>query len=308
LTSSTFISSGNLIADRRFEWARDRQSKGDLEGAADLLMQVIELVPAYAAAWFALAETREKLGDRAGAIAAFEKARAADPADRHGATLHLSRLGMADIGLMPAGYIKTLFDGYAPTFDAALTDGLKYNAPERLFRAVAAARAWGRMRFGSLLDLGCGTGLSGLPFRPHSDWMIGVDLSSAMLAVARAKGLYDRLIENEMLAFLASEAELKARYHLVLAADVFMYCGDLGAALHGIAGILDPNGLVAFSVETHDGQGTVLGDNLRYAHASSFVDRAIDRSGLTRVSLEFASTRTEKGVPVPGLIVVARRV
>ena len=66
-----------------------------------------------------------------------------------------------------------------------------------------------------------------LPFRPVSDWMVGVDLSPAMLAQARAKGLYDRLVEAEVLRFLADEAALKARYHLILAGDVFVYLDDL---------------------------------------------------------------------------------
>ena len=79
------LSSGNLIADRRFEWARDCQAKGDLTGAAGLLVQALELAPGYASAWFALGELREKLGDRAGAIAAFEHAKAADPSDHHAA-------------------------------------------------------------------------------------------------------------------------------------------------------------------------------------------------------------------------------
>ena len=32
-------------------------------------------------------------------------------------------------------------------------------------------------RFGTMLDLGCGTGLAGAAFRPHVDWLAGVDLS-----------------------------------------------------------------------------------------------------------------------------------
>ena len=79
MNSPISFSSGDVIADRRFEWARDREAKGDLTGAADLLLQALELAPAYASAWFVLGELRQKLGDRAGAIVAFEKAKAADP-------------------------------------------------------------------------------------------------------------------------------------------------------------------------------------------------------------------------------------
>ena len=299
------LSSGNLIADRRFEWARDLQAKGDLAGAAGLLAQALELAPDYASAWFALGEVREKLGDRDGAVTAYETARAADPQDRHGAGLHLIRLGAQPSAAMPEGYVRALFDGYAPAFDQALTEGLHYRAPELLFSALQTALAGARMKFGSLLDLGCGTGLAALPFRPFSDWMVGVDLSPAMLAQARSKGLYDRLIEGEVLAFLAGEVKIVARYHLILAADVFMYLEDLAPVLKAAAQVLAPKGLLAFSVETHDGDGVILRETLRYAHGSAHVRAALAAAGLKAVSLDSASTRTEKGVPVPGLIVVA---
>ncbi len=299
------LSSGNLIADRRFEWARDREAKGDLSGAADLLMQALELAPGYASAWFALGELRERLGDRTGAIAAFENANAADPSDHHGATVHLMRLGACATAAMPEGYVRALFDGYAPGFDEALTEGLGYRAPELLFRTVQAAHAGARMKFGSLLDLGCGTGLAALPFRPFSDWMVGVDLSAAMLAQARGKGLYDRLIEAEVQRFLAGEAKIGAHYHLVLAADVFMYFDELGPVLEAVALVVAPAGRLAFSVETHDGDGILLRETLRYAHSEAHVQQAVTAAGLKPVSLDYASTRTEKGVPVPGLIVLA---
>jgi predicted TPR repeat methyltransferase len=300
------LSSGNLIADRRFEWARDLAAKGDLAGAADLLTQALELAPGYASAWFALGELREKFGDRDGAIAAFEKARTADRQDRHGATLHLIRLGAVPASAMPTGYVRALFDGYALAFDQALTQGLGYRAPELLLRAVQAARAGERVKFGSVLDLGCGTGLAGVAFRPHCDWLVGVDLSPAMLVQARAKGLYDRLIEGEVLDFLGQEAAAKANYHLVLAADVFTYLDDLAPVLKAAAAALAPSGSVAFSVETHAGDGVTLRETLRYAHGATHVRAALAAAGLTLVSLDPAATRTEKGEPVPGLIVVAR--
>jgi predicted TPR repeat methyltransferase len=305
MTYPVFLSSGDVIADRRFEWARDREAKGDLAGAADLLMQALELTPAFASAWFVLGELRQKLGDRPGAIAAFEKARAVDPQDRLGAGLHLMHLGARPAAGMPEGYVRALFEGYAPRFDRALTERLNYRAPELLFRAVEAAHAGARMKFGSVLDLGCGTGLASLPFRPFSDWMVGVDLSPAMLSQARSKGLYDRLIEGEVLAFLAGEAKLNARYHLVLAADVFTYFDDLAPLLKRVAHVLASPGQLAFSAETHEGDGALLRETLRYAHGEAHVQAALVAAGLKPISLDFASTRTEKGVPVPGMIVVA---
>ena len=215
------------------------------------------------------------------------------------------RLGARATAAMPEGYVRALFDGYASGFDKALTEGLGYSAPELLFGAVQAAHAGARMKFGSVLDLGCGTGLAALPFRPFSDWMVGVDLSAAMLAQARGKGLYDRLIEAEVQHYLTEEAKIGARYHLVLAADVFMYFDDLGPVLKAAAQVLAPVGQLAFSVETHDGDGVLLRETLRYAHGEAHVQRAVAAAGLKPVSLASASTRTEKGVPVPGLIVLA---
>ena len=296
-----FLSSGDVIADRRFEWARDLASKGDLTAAADLLAQTLELAPGYAAAWFALGEVRERLDDRDGAVAAFRKAADADPQDRHGAKLHLIRLAAAPVAAMPESYVRTLFDGYAPKFDQALTQGLSYRAPELLLRAVQASGT--PIAFTAALDLGCGTGLGGAAFKPFCDNLTGVDLSPAMLAQARAKNIYARLEEGDVVVFLHAET---ARYDLVLAADVYMYLDDLRPVLRAVAKVLKPNAVVAFSVETHDGGGVMLRDTLRYAHGAAHVRNALTVAGFNLISLDSAATRTEKGVPVPGLIVVAK--
>ena len=125
-----FLSSGDLMADRRFEFARDLQLKGDLPAAADLLLQAIELAPNFTTAWFMLGNIREQLGERDVAIAAFRNAHAADADDRHGAGLRLMRLGAAPVAAMTQGYVQTLFDQYAPRFESALVDGLDYRGPE----------------------------------------------------------------------------------------------------------------------------------------------------------------------------------
>ena len=85
-----FVSSGDLVADRRYQWALDYLKRGDAEAAADILVQVVETAPGFATAWFALASIREAMGNRAGAVAAFAAARDADREDYHGARLHLA--------------------------------------------------------------------------------------------------------------------------------------------------------------------------------------------------------------------------
>lgn len=295
-----FLTSGDVIVDRRFEWARDLEAKGDLAAAADLLAQTVEISPGYAAAWFLLGDLREKQGETGGAVRAFEQAKSIDPEDRHGASLRLTRLGAAQAA-MSAGYVRTLFDGYALTFDAALRAGLGYRAPELMLDAVRAARP--DMSFGAALDLGCGTGLGGAAFRPFCRSLTGVDLSPAMVAQARGKSVYDRLVEGEAVAFLCSEMN---RYDLILAADVLIYIHDIAELFVQGARVLAPGGLIAVSAETHDGEGTILRDTLRYAQSPTHLREALERAGLHLVSLDSAPARSENGVPVPGLVGVAR--
>ena len=298
-----FLTSGDVIIDRRFEWARDLEAKGDLAGAADLLAQTVELSPGYAAAWFLLGHLREKQGETSNAILAFTQAKVIDPEDRHGASLRLTRLGAARAA-MSEGYVRTLFDGYALTFDTALRTGLGYKAPELMLRAVEAAAP--AMKFGAALDLGCGTGLGGAAFRPYCARLTGVDLSPAMVAQARNKTIYDRLVEGEVVAFLDAEAAARSDYDLIIAADLFGYLDDLFPALAAMARVLVPGGLIVFSAETHNGDGVILRDTLRYAHSQPYVRDALAAAGLRLVSLDSAPARSEKGEPVPGLVGVAR--
>ena len=178
-----FLSSGDLVADRRFDFARDLQLKGDLVAAADLLVQATELAPGFASAWFTLGEIREQLGERDAAISAFRKARETDPDDRHGASLHLMRLGAERLSAMPQAYVRALFDQYAPKFEAALVDDLGYRGPALLFKAVLAARHAVRKPafFKRAIDIGCGTGLAAAAFARNVDHFIGLDLSPRMI-------------------------------------------------------------------------------------------------------------------------------
>jgi predicted TPR repeat methyltransferase len=308
-TGPLFASSGDLVADRRYQWALDLAARGELAGAADILVQTVALAPAFAAAWAALGALRDQLGDRSGAIAAFAAARDSDPEDFHGARLQLARLGTGDATpRMTDAYVRRLFDQYAARYDTALTERLAYRAPELLRGAVSNVMATsGRsMHFGSALDLGCGTGLCGAAFRAHADWLAGIDLSPAMIAQAAAKGFYDRLVAGELERFLADEAANAAKYHLVLAGDVFVYLNDLAPALAAIARVIAPGGIVAFTVERNPGPGVKLRPTLRYAHAEAYLRKTLGAAGLGVAHRAETSVRSEKGVPVDGLVVVAQ--
>jgi predicted TPR repeat methyltransferase len=308
-TGPLFVSSGDLIADRRYKWALDHVAQGDLSGAADILAQTVELAPRFATAWFALGAIRDQIGDRDGAIAAFEHARDADSADYHGARLQLARLGAGETTpAMTETYVRRLFDQYAGRYDTALTERLNYRGPTLLRDAVETVMgaAGRRLRFGSMLDLGCGTGLGGATFRPYVDWLVGVDLSPAMIAQATTKGLYDRLVNAGLADFLTDEAGDKGNYHLVLAADVFVYVNDLAPIVAGIARVLAADGLFAFTIETHAGDGVKLLPTLRYAHGEDYVRGVLGNAGLMPAHLAKAAVRSEKGVPVSSLVVVAQ--
>jgi predicted TPR repeat methyltransferase len=307
MPASLFLSSGNLLADRRFDFGRDLQLRGDLAAAADLMAQAAELEPGFASAWFALGDLREQMGQRDDAIAAYVRARDADPDDRHGAKLRLMRLGVENLSTMPPGYVRALFDQYAPRFDKTLVQDLDYRGPEVLLKAVLTARHAAKLpaHFKRAIDLGCGTGLAAREFASLVDEFVGIDLSPGMIERARATGLYARLDVNDMLQGLRAEDEASA--NLVMAADAFVYVPELEALLRQTARVLTSPGLLAFTVETHPGAGFILGQGLRYAHSADYLRAAVVEAGLTLCAITAASTRTEAGEDVPGLVVTASK-
>lgn len=121
--------------------------------------------------------------------------------------------------------------------------------------------------------------------------LVGVDLSPAMAKQAEAKGVYDTLVVGDILDYLrAIAAEGDDFASLVVAADVFVYLGDLLPVLTAAAAILQPGcGLLAFTVEDCAGSTT--------AGASNATAAGSGRAG----RLRYPCTRLDErsGVPVP---------
>ena len=301
------MSSGDMNADRRFDYARDLQVQGNLVAAEDLFVQATDLAPGFATAWFTLGEVREQLGDLPGAIIAFGHARDTDAGDRNGAGLRLMRLGATRLTMMPATYVTALFDQYAPKFETALVETLGYRGPAALFQAVLSVCAANEraMRFRRGIDLGCGTGLAGAAFAACTAEMIGIDLSPRMIERARAGGFYAELEVAEIIDGLQRRADASA--DLILAADVLIYLHDLAPVLAEVVRVLAPGGLFAFTAESHGGAGVTLGAGLRYAYSEDYVRTSLAAAGLTLSLLDPVSARNEGHVPVPGMVGVAIR-
>lgn len=309
MPTSVNASSGDLLADRRYEYARELAARGDFGAAAELLAHALERAPSFGPAWFALGEARESLGDMNGAVEAFARARGLDTEDRSGAALRLARLGHGDpLAAMQPGYVRAVFDEYAPRFDEALTQDLAYAGPQLLRAAVleACAALGRRAAFDCAIDLGCGTGLAGAAMSAEIGFLCGVDLSPRMAALARARGCYADVQTSDMLAYLREQTTGSA--DLVLAADSLVYLADLRPIFAETGRVLKAGGLFALTVETHEGEGVVLGPALRYAHAAQYVGEMLRGAGLTPVVFREASTRTEAGVPVLGLVIVANSI
>jgi predicted TPR repeat methyltransferase len=197
---------------------------------------------------------------------------------------------------MPAeGYVEQLFDGMAANFDQQLRN-LGYQTPEALARAVLPLLR--RDRPARVLDLGCGTGLLGAALAPAGAGITGIDLSAEMLERAAARGVYARLVKSDLVEYLRGADA--GSFDAVLAADVFVYLGDLEAVFEGVARALAPGGLFAFSVEALDTGDFALRPNGRYAHSASYLRALAARRGLAEHGIERIGLRIEHGTPVEG--------
>lgn len=298
---AVFLSSGDLVADRRASYAEMLFGGGARRAAVELMRDALALAPGWTAGWFRLGEMLAAEGLTAEAADAWREVLRLDAADTLGATLKLSLCGMVEgIETPPPAFVEALFDQYAPEFDSELVGKLAYRVPELLGNALEAVDDRG---FAHLVDLGCGTGLMGERLARRASFLEGIDISARMLRRAEAKGIYGRLVKADL-----NFVEIPAGTDLVTAADVFMYVGALDALVARIAAALPGRGVFAFSVERHEGpESFALRPSCRYAHSESYVRALLAANGFDVLSLDRAPIRMDRGAPLEGLIVVARR-
>jgi predicted TPR repeat methyltransferase len=267
---------------------------GHPDAALGPLREARRLAPGQPEVALTLAHAAHQAGE---AEEAREAARAVKGPLATQAGFLLAALGDAPLpDRAPAAFVREVFDAFAPRFDQDLAETLDYRTPELL---AALLEPGVRAR---VLDLGCGTGLSGVALKPFAKRLEGLDLSPRMLDRARARNLYAALHEADLLDFLPRRA---AAYDLITAADVLNYLGELGPALAAIRTALKPGGEALFSLEAGT-DAVELGQGLRFRHNPDHAARTAEAAGFTLARREAAVLRQEKGAPVAGALFLLR--
>jgi predicted TPR repeat methyltransferase len=281
------------------------QRVGRFAEAAGHYQRAITLNPEYIDAIYGLGTVLNSIDRPDEALTCFRRIAAIQPG--HGVALHMiAALTGQPADSAPDAYVTNVFDSYADTFDTHLPEILRYQTPQQLVALIAqsanAEQKW------DVLDLGCGTGLSGAAIAPFAKQLVGVDLSAKMLEKARAKNIYSRLVEADLLGML--QGEPAASCDLAISADVFVYVGRLDAVFAEVKRVLRDGGRFAFSIETlapaESGEVNDLRLNPtgRFAHAPAYVGRLAAELGFRPLAMQPAELRLDKGVPVDGCLVL----
>jgi predicted TPR repeat methyltransferase len=318
----------------RLALGRAHLAAGDTDAALRELRTTTELAPGLAEAALALGEALLKAGHLPLAVAEFERAARLDPefgAARYAlgcawleagepdrameilSTLENGRFSvevdekialaqkMKTSGRAPPGYVRHLFDQFSADYESRMLGELHYRA--HLILRELADLMIGDGRDLDILDLGCGTGLTGAAFTDIARRLEGIDLSPRMVAHASARGIYDRLTVADLETTLSEDGPL---FDLIVAADTLVYVGDLGPTLRGARRRLKPLGLFLFTLERTE-QGCELGPKRRYRHSEDYLRIQAEQSGLELMALMGCSPRREAHVPVDGLAVALQR-
>lgn len=264
--------------------------------------QVLEIDPSYLPAIKNIAYVNHQSGKNEYAIYYYKKVLEQQPKNESISYL-LSALAGVHLDHAPESYIRDLFNDYAHDFEHSLIEELGYDSPRQLYDCLGRSEA-SKVQSVHGLDLGCGTGLSGLAFGKIVTSLDGVDLSERMLIQAAEKGCYDHIHQDSIIHHLATTNET---YDFFLAADVFIYIGDLLPVFSLAWDIARPDALFCFSTERLDTGEYRLLPTGRFAYTPEYIRQAAAATGWMVLTHEYARLRMERDQWLMGDLWVIRR-
>ena len=290
-------------APSHYQRAIAHREAGDFDAAETDFRLALALKPDYVEVYESLGMLlyrQDRIPDAAKIYKAWVQI---DPSSSTAAHLAAASSGEATPERGSDAYVTETFDRFAATFDQNLAN-LGYRAPQLVTGALRDLVGDDRM-LECILDAGCGTGLCGALLRPFSRRLVGVDLSSGMIDVARAKGHYDELAVGELVAFMRG---FRDAFDAVVSADTFVYFGALDEGFAAAARCLKRPGRLILTLERM--AETLPGNyhlepNGRYTHRLDYVRRTLGGAGFGQVHSDDQVLRREKGADVRGLVIAA---
>ena len=189
----------------------------------------------------------------------------------------------------PREYVEVLFDNYAINFENSLVNKLEYKTPNKIVEMIVAKNP--NIQLGSVLDLGCGTGLIGDEIKKYCSNLEGVDLSKLMLEKASAKNIYDKLEHKDIVEYLSTE-DLDFNYFI--SSDVFVYVGNLSEIFRLLKSRNKSKGKFVFSTEHTDRDGFFLEQTGRYSHSKKYIESLCNKFGYKLSHFEVVNLRKNK--------------
>ena len=255
---------------------------GRLNDAEESYKKALSIKPDFAETHSNLGHVLHALGKFNEAAESLRKAVGIEP-DLPGVQHRLNALLGITTDFAPRQYVEDVFNSYAKKFDNHLVNVLKYDAPIMLKKALLDL-GLAQRKYKNVIDLGCGTGLSGLEFRDIAETLIGIDLSEEMVRKAEQKNIYDQLYVDDIVGRLEI---LKTQFSLFISSDVFAYIGDLLPLFSCIKRHSTQNSLLVFSTEHTDDGDFILRNTARYAHSKDYILSIAKQQGFR---LEFFTT------------------
>lgn len=244
--------------------------KKDYKNAVIYLEEAIKIDPKNAENYNRMALAQLSKGDLEEAIRSFKTVLRIDPQNMKAQHLLAASTGV-NTNSAPKKYVEGLFDYYATNFESSLVQKLQYTVPEAIAKLAITNNS--NESLGSILDLGCGTGLVGLNLKHSCNRLEGIDLSQKMLNQAQSKNVYDNLTHVDILEYLKT-ADLNFNYYF--AADVFIYIGNLSDVFYLIKHRNKSPGKLLFSTEHNEKDGFFLEKSGRYSHSESYIKTLCD--------------------------------
>ena len=278
---------------------------GKQEAAADVYRKAAELDPENERYLLNVGAVEIMLDREEAALEAYEKVLKINPHEP--TALHIvAGLKGDTTAAAPEDYVASLFDVYAHDFDHHLAS-LQYQVPQMLgarIPAIVAPKA--KPGTWNVLDLGCGTGACGLQFADHKKHMVGVDLAQKMLDKAEEHGIYDWFFKGSITEFFAQS---NLTFDLTLAADVYVYIGDLTKCFSAISAASSKGALYGFSTElAHDNEPDYqLRTTGRYAHKDSYIKKLAAEHGFRVMTDKAITVRKDSKGEIPGKLYILKK-